>query len=48
MAERWEAHQRKRAEERENLRALGYGGGRDGGGRRREDFGVYTPSYGIA
>lgn len=57
MAERYEAHLRKRAEEREDIRALGGGGGRGGGrggrgggrGRkRREDFGVYTPSYGIA
>ncbi|XP_052090564.1 probable ATP-dependent RNA helicase DDX53 isoform X3 [Mytilus californianus] len=54
MAQRWEANQRKRAEERESLRGMGGGrggggrGGRGGRGRRREDFGVYTPTYGIA
>ncbi|XP_076092171.1 putative ATP-dependent RNA helicase DDX53 isoform X2 [Mytilus galloprovincialis] len=55
MAQRWEANQRKRAEERESLKGMGggrggggRGGGRGGRGRRREDFGVYTPAYGIA
>ncbi|XP_063431590.1 ATP-dependent RNA helicase glh-1-like isoform X3 [Mytilus trossulus] len=56
MAQRWEANQRKRAEERESLKGMGGGrggggrggGGRGGRGRRREDFGVYTPAYGIA